>query len=158
MALSKFLSVVPMTDKSSAKARTVNPAASSLSIRSLNMAKNKVGLELEPYIHPTPILMFLLLTLILDCSYNHSIVLTSSSYMFIFLSFFISILWLTLSKADLRSMYRDHTVFFVFLSFSSLISSIILKILRFVPKEALNPIYCTFILELGPSFSSFHSL
>ena len=48
MALSKFLSVVPMTDKSSAKARTVNPAASSLSIRSLNMAKNKVGLELEP--------------------------------------------------------------------------------------------------------------
>ena len=104
MALSRFLSVVPITDKSSAKARTVNPAASSLSIRSLNMARNKVGLELDPYIQPTPMFIFLLLTFILDYSYNHSIVLTSSSYMFIFLSLFISILWFTLSNADLRSM------------------------------------------------------
>ena len=104
MALSRFLSVVPITDKSSAKARTVNPAASSLSIRSLNMARNKVGLELDPCIQPTPMFMFLLLTFILDYSYNHSIVLTSSSYIFIFLSLFISILWFTLSNADLRSM------------------------------------------------------
>ena len=107
---------------------------------------------------PTPMFIFLLLTLILDCSYNHSKVFTSSSYIFIFLSFFIRILWFTLSNADLRSIYSDHTVLFYFFSFNCLISSTILKRFKFEDSLDLKPVYWTFILELTPSFNSFHNL
>ena len=104
IAFLRFSSSIPITERSSAKARTVNHAVSNFSIRSLNIVRNKVGDVLDPCIQPTPMLMFLLLTYIFDYSYNHSIVLTSSSWIFIFLNFLMRITWCTLSKADFRSM------------------------------------------------------
>ena len=148
-------SYFPIMAKSSAYANTCIPLSSSCWSRSLNMIRNSVGDSTPPCITPYPILISSILVLILVCLYSHFIVLVTYSRMPNLSIFSNRIWWLTVSKADFKSINKIHIPSCWLLLIWFLMYSVILRILISHPIPLLNPVCPLFNIHSCPTYRFF---